>query len=56
MRVNPIRLKQAMDHAGINQTMLADIMGVRMETISRYMNGHNEPQVTGAVEPANERM
>lgn len=43
MRVNPVRLQQAMNHAGLNQTMLADIMGVQRVTISRYINGHSAP-------------
>lgn len=43
MRVNPVRLQQAMNSAGLNQKMLAAVVGVQPVTISRYINGHREP-------------
>lgn len=43
MRVNPVRLQQAMNQAKLNQKMLADIMGVQPVTISRWINGNRGP-------------
>lgn len=43
MKLNPLRLQQALKMSGMNQSDLADRIHVQRVTISRYVNGHRDP-------------
>lgn len=43
MKLNPLRLQQALKVSGMNQSDLAERIHVQRVTISRYINGHRDP-------------
>ena len=43
------RLKSAIDHKGMTQKSLAQVVGITEASMSRYMNGSREPSLKAVV-------